>query len=140
SYREGNFFRPEGLHEDKFLEVIRRNEAVGTKVDHIQLRMGGDNLPPELNTSRNARAFNEKYLWPRVKVATNREFLDVLEQQYGPLAKTYRGDIPSWWAEGPASSALETGMNRLTHDKLVAAEALWTKPRSTRPALAYAHP
>ncbi len=137
SYREGNFFRAPGLHEADFLNVIRQNERAGTWVDEIQLRMGGDNLPPEFNTSKNARAWNEKYLWPRVVVSTNREYLELLEKRYGARTKTYRGDIPSWWAEGPASSALETGMNRLVHDRLVAAEALWTLLRLTRSDATY---
>lgn len=125
SYREGNFFREPGLHEDRFLEIIRRNEAAGATVDLVQLRMGGDNLPPDLDASRNARAWNERYVWPRVRVATNREYLEALESHYGAEAPVHAGDIPSWWAEGPASSAAETGMVRLLHDEITATEGLW---------------
>ena len=139
SYREGNFFRAPGLHEDAFLRIIRQNEQAGCWVDDVQLRMGGDNLPPDINTSRNARAWNETYVWPRVVVATNREFLETLEHRYGARCEAFQGDIPSWWAEGPASSALETGMNRLVHDQLVAAEALWTLLWLTRPGASYPH-
>jgi hypothetical protein len=125
SYREGNFFREPGLHEDKFLEIIRRNEVAGAGVDLIQLRMGGDNLPPDLDASRNARAWNERYVWPRVRVATNREYLEALEARYGADTPVHAGDIPSWWAEGPASSAAETGVVRLLHDEMTATEGLW---------------
>jgi hypothetical protein len=137
SYREGNFFRAPGLHENAFMGIIRQNEQAGCRVDDIQLRMGGDNLPPDINTSRNARAWNEKYLWPRVVVATNREYLELLEKKYGADCKDFCGDIPSWWAEGPASSALETGMNRLLHDRLVAAEAVWALVWLDRPGETY---
>jgi alpha-mannosidase len=137
SYREGNFFRPPGLFENEFLNHAGRNEQAGCWVDDIQLRMGGDNLPPELNTSKNARAWNEKYLWPRVVVATNREYLETLEKRYGAKCETHRGDIPSWWADGPASSAKETGANRLLHDRLVAAEALWTLAWLADPTVPY---
>jgi hypothetical protein len=126
SYREGNFWRNPGLQEDRFLEVIQRNEEAGCKVDHIQLRMGGDNLAPDLDVSVNARAWGEKYLWPEVRVATNRAFLETLEDKYGDECPVVRGDIPSWWAEGPGSSAYETGINRLVHDQLTGVEALWT--------------
>lgn len=139
SYREGNFFREPGLHEDAFLGIIQRNEATGTPVTDIQLRMGGDNLPPDLDASINARAWNEKYLWPRVVVATNREFLETLEAKYGGNAPTVSGDIPSWWAEGPASTAVETGLVRLTHDRLVSAEALWTLATLYAPGTPYPH-
>ena len=126
SYREGNFFREPGLHEDAFIGIITRNERVGAKSDLIQLRMGGDNLPPDIDASKNARAWNERYLWPRVRVATNRAFLDDLEARYGADTPTYRGDIPSWWAEGPASTAKETAEARGLHDGLVATEGLAT--------------
>jgi len=137
SYREGNFFREPGLYEDHFLGIIRQNEATGTSVTDIQLRMGGDNLPPDLDASANARAWNDKYLWPRVTVATNREFLEVLEAKYGAQAPVVRGDIPSWWAEGPASTAAETGIARLAHDRLLAVEALWTLATLWAPDTAY---
>lgn len=137
SYREGNFFREPGLHEADFLKIIQRNEQAGTTVDLIQLRMGGDNLPPDLDASANARAWNEKYLWPRVVVATNREYLETLEKQYGAETPAYRGDIPSWWAEGPASTALETGMTRLNHDRLTTAEFLHTVASLANPAAEY---
>ena len=137
TYRDGNFFREPGLHEDEFLDAIRRNEATGYAMDYIQLRMGGDNLPPELNTSKNAKAWNEKYLWPRVVVSTNREFLEPLERDYGRQCKTFRGDIPSWWADGPASAARENGIVRLLHDELVTTEGLWTLAGLHNPGAAY---
>ncbi len=139
SYREGNFFREPGLHEAQFLGLVRRNEATGTGVTDIQLRMGGDNLPPDLDASTNARAWNETYLLPRVVIATNREFLDVLEATYGSAAPAVSGDIPSWWADGPASTALETGLARLTHDRLIAVEALWTLATLYVPGTRYPH-
>ena len=125
TYRDGNFFRPRGLHEDEFVRVIQRNERAGYPFDEVQLRMGGDNLPPDLTASKNARDWNERYLWPQVTLATNREFLEVLESRHSAAVAVHRGDIPSWWADGPASAALENGANRLAHDRLAAAETLW---------------
>ncbi|MBN2308707.1 MAG: hypothetical protein JXR94_07025, partial [Candidatus Hydrogenedentes bacterium] len=72
-----------------------------------------------------------------VVVATNREFLEELEAKYGGQAPVVRGDIPSWWAEGPASTAAETGLTRLTHDRLLSAEALWTLATVWAPGTAY---
>ncbi|MBN2375140.1 MAG: hypothetical protein JXD22_01970 [Sedimentisphaerales bacterium] len=139
SYREGDFFRAPGLHEGNFLAHIRRNENAGTWVDDIQLRMGGDNLPPNFQLSKNARAWNEKYVWPKVIVSTNRMYMEHLEKRYGKQCKTFRGDITSWWAEGPGSAAKETGMVRLAHDELVANEALWTKAWLSDPSVTYPH-
>jgi hypothetical protein len=127
SYREGNFWRRRGLQEERFLAVIQRNLQAGGTSNLIQLRMGGDNLPPEINACYNAREWYEKYHWPKVRVATNREFLEDLEKAFGQDAPTVRGDIPSWWAEGPGSTARETGINRLVHDQIVGIEGLWTR-------------
>ena len=137
SYREGNFWRQPGLQEEWFIRIIRRNEAAGCWVNDIQLRMGGDNLAPDLDVSRNVRAWNEKYIWPKTVVATNRDFLEALEKRYGHRCQTFRGDIPSWWAEGPASSAMETGINRLGHDRLVSAETLWAAAWLSDPDIDY---
>jgi hypothetical protein len=139
SYREGNFWRNPGLQEDRFIEVIRRNEAAGAISNLIQLRMGGDNLPPDLDVCENARAWNETYVWPRVRVATNREFLEALEAECGDRAPVVRGDIPSWWAEGPGSSAKETAINRGVHDQLAGAESLWTLLTLVEPGAEYPH-
>ena len=136
TYRDGNFFRS-GLYEDRFAELIEHNKTGGYPYDEVQLRMGGDNNPPDINASINTRAWNKKYVWPKVVVATNREFLEHLETRHGDRCKTFRGDIPSWWADGPASSALENGVNRLLHDQLVATEALWTIARLANPKLGY---
>jgi len=137
NYREGNFFRKPGLHEGEFLRHIRRNEAAGTWVDDIQLRMGGDNLPPKFEASQNARAWGEKYVWPRVIISTNRMFMETMEKKYGKQCETFRGDIPSSWADGPGSAAKETGIVRLVHDQLVATEALWTKAWLADPSVKY---
>jgi alpha-mannosidase len=137
TYRDGNFFRAPGLHEDEFVRIIQRNEQAGYPFDEVQLRMGGDNLPPEISASKNARDWNELYLWPQVTLATNREFLELLESRHSERTPVHRGDIPSWWAEGPSSAAKENGANRLAHDRLAEAEALWTMASLTTAGTAY---
>jgi hypothetical protein len=145
SYGEGNLFRERGLTATDFFafmerelqRVMARNESAGYPHDEVQLRTGGDNLAPELEVSRNVRRWNDRYVWPRVRLATNREFLEMLETHHGARTAVYRGDIPSWWADGAASSAAETGLNRLQHPRLLAAHALWTLLRIADPRLDY---
>ena len=137
TYRDANFFRTPGLHEDGFVRLIQENLNANIPFDYIQLRMGGDNLPPDLDASKNTKAWNEKYVWPRLVVSTNREFLEALEAKYGPTLETHSGDVPSWWAEGPASAAKETGDVRLLHNRLVATEGLWTAASLLDPSVKY---
>lgn len=137
TYRDANFFRSPGLHEEGFVRLIKENEDANIPFDYIQLRMGGDNLPPEINASKNAKAWNEKYVWPKLVVSTNREFLDAFEEKYGATLETHRGDVPSWWADGPASAARETGQVRLLHDRLVAIEGMWAAVSLLDPAVPY---
>jgi len=125
TYRDGNFFRSPGQHEEQFAQIIQRNLAIGYPHDEIQLRMAGDNMPPDVTASSNTRDWNAKYLWPRVKMATNRDFLELLESRHGATTPVFRGDIPSWWADGPASAARENGLLRVARDRLAAAEMLW---------------
>ncbi len=137
NYGDAHFYRSPGTHEDDILRVIRANEARGYTLDEIQLGTANDNAPPPLAVSENTRAWNEKYLWPRIRVATNREFLEQAESGGGARCQTLRGDIPSWWADGPASSAFENGMVRLLHDQLTATEALWTTAWLADPSVGY---
>jgi alpha-mannosidase len=137
NYGDAHFLRSPGLHEREVVGIIRANEARGYRFDAIQLGTANDNAPPELNVSRNARAWNEKFVWPRMIVATNRDFLEPIEAAGGSRCETYKGDIPSWWADGPASSALENGMIRRLHDQLTATEALWTTAWLADPKLEY---
>ena len=137
TYRDANFFRTPGLHEEGFVRLINENSGANIPFDYIQLRMGGDNLPPDLDASKNAKAWNEKYAWPRLVVSTNREFLEAFEAKYGDTLETHSGDVPSWWAEGPASAAKETGDVRLLHNRLVATEGLWTAASLLDPGLEY---
>lgn len=137
SYREANFFRedcPEAPVSDwmqdkgsgaydAFLGLIARQEKKGTPVDAIQMRMGGDNLPPTINSSLWVKAWNELWAYPRMIVATNRMFFDHIERFRSQL-ETHAGDIPDWWADGAGSSARETGMNRRNHDRIALAEQM----------------
>ena len=137
SYREANFFRgdcspdtlekfagtDEGHPYNQVLGFIARQEKKGTPVDAIQLRMGGDNMGPTINPCYWARTWNERWEYPRLVMATNRMFFENIER-FRPQLEKHRGDITDWWADGAASSARETGMNRMSHERTAVAETL----------------
>jgi len=130
SYREGNFFRfVSGLKftfEDIISDIIKKNKKVGYPYDVLQLRMGGDNIDAILAPCENAKEWNKRWAYPKIIIATNSEFFKYLEDKYENRFPIFSGDIPSWWADGAASSARETGVNRITHDELTSAEKFST--------------
>ena len=59
-------------------------------------------------------------------MATNAMFFEELEKRCRDL-RTFRGELPDTdYAVGAASTALETGINRMAHDRLHAAEKFAT--------------
>ena len=130
SYREANFFRlasdPDHPFEDIIADIVRRNEEVGFPCDILQLRMGGDNIDAVIAPCEHAREWNRRWAFPKITIATNSDFFKFLESNHGDEFPVFSGDIPAWWADGPGSSARETGINRITHDRLAAAESFST--------------
>ena len=85
-----------------------------------------DNKPASIRTSRIAREWNSNWTYPRLVVATHTMFFEELEKQCVDL-RTFRGELPHTdYAVGAACSAKETGINRITHDRLPSAEKFRT--------------
>ncbi len=83
---------------------------------------GVDNYPPKINISEIVREWNSKWAFPKLIVGTNSMFFKELEKQCGDI-RTFRGELPDTdYVVGAVSTAKETSMNRLTHDKLLTAE------------------
>jgi len=86
----------------------------------------GDNTPPDICVSHIVREWNSKWAYPKLIVATNSMFFENLEKQCSDL-RTFRGELPHTdYVVGAISTAKETAINRITHDKLHTAEKLAT--------------
>ena len=86
----------------------------------------GDNTPPDVRVSHIAREWNSKWAYPKLIVATNSMFFENLEKECSDL-RVFRGELPHTdYVVGAISTAKETGINRITHDKLHTAEKLAT--------------
>ncbi len=98
-------------------------DARGSPFDVMRyIHNGVDNYPPEIRISDIVRQWNEKWAYPRLIVATNSMFFNALEKQCGDV-RTFRGDLPHTdYVVGAISTAKETTVNRLAHDKLLSAE------------------
>jgi len=83
---------------------------------------GVDNHPPDMRISQVVREWNEKWAYPKLVVATNSMFFAALDKQCADV-RTFRGELPHTdYVVGAISTAKETTINRLAHDKLLSAE------------------
>lgn len=84
----------------------------------------GDNTETNVIVSYLVRDWNGRWAYPKLIVATNSMFFERLEKESNEL-RTFTGELPDTdYTVGTLSSALETTLNRNTHDKLVSAEKL----------------
>jgi len=106
-----------------------------------------DNQPPDILASHVVREWNSRWAYPRFIVATNTMFFEALEKQCDDV-RVVRGELTDTDNPvGVTSTAKETGLNRVTHDRLHAAEKFATiasvvgdlPPRTEKLADAYEH-
>lgn len=98
-----------------------------------------DNGPPYVRLPDFVREWNEAGCSPRMILTTLDEFMRLLQQQCGTSAPVHRGDWTDWWADGPASSAYETGLNRRTEQLLPVLELLCAQTQAGSPLVEQAY-
>lgn len=84
----------------------------------------GDNGLPDPDLPEFVKAWNQQFEWPRLVISTVSEAFSAFEKKYGNQIPQMRGDLTPYWEDGAGSSALETGINRNSADRLTQAEAL----------------
>ncbi len=96
----------------------------------------GDNAVPDPAICDFVRDWNEKYASPRFVISGTSEAFKAFEARYGAQLPVIRGDWTPYWEDGAGSSALETGNNRLSSDRLsqAATAFLLRDPASYQPA------
>ena len=71
-----------------------------------------DNAAPSAVPAAVVREWNERWAYPRLRMATNRDFFEAAEERLGDAIPTYEGDWTDWWADGIGSAAREVGRAR----------------------------
>jgi hypothetical protein len=93
----------------------------------VNFTYDGDNRPMDTQVYDNIKALNAKgYVYPRIINANYKEFFEDVAANWRDRIPSFKGTIEDWWNFGAASTAYETAINRMNHDKLAAAETLAT--------------
>ena len=121
------------MEEERLLEEIGENanhrlldmEESDYPLDALLGRVvGRDNgLPPE-HIAGLARAWNARYLSPRIASSGPGEFFRHVEKNYANRIPVLRGDLNSWWIDGAATLGRDTGLARQARERATVAEML----------------
>jgi hypothetical protein len=101
-----------------------RDSGWSPPIAALTYNIGSDNGPPDPTLSETVRAWNERYLSPKIAIGNSEQVLAELESCCGDELPVVHGDLTGFWEDGAASSARETQSIRHTAEWLVAAEAL----------------
>ncbi len=131
-YLFGNYelllHEPVAKSAPKVGDYLAKLEARGDyPYDIIAFNIGAwttDNCPPGRGLSDLVKEWNERYVSPRLRLATMSEFFERLEKDYGKSLPVHKLGWPDYWTDGVASTSFETGLNRMTHSDLVSAEKI----------------
>jgi alpha-mannosidase len=147
-YLFGNYelllHEPVAKSAPKVGDYLAKLEARGDyPYDIIAFNIGAwttDNCPPGRGLSDLVKEWNERYVSPRLRLATMSEFFGRLEKDYGKSLPVHKLGWPDYWTDGVASTSFETGLNRLTHGDLVSAEKISALAAKLDPAKVFRFP
>jgi len=93
-------------------------------ITHIRWSGHGDNAVPDPSICEFIKEWNTTYEWPKFIISSTSTAFTAFEKKYGSVLPEVRGDWTPYWEDGAGSSALETGLNRASSDRLTQAETL----------------
>ena len=125
-YMFGNFMQLEkgdfDAFEAKVFEYLKTLDEKGYPHKITSLQFSGyytDNSPPSTVACDIIRKWNEKYVYPKLRLAVASEFMEVAEKQFGDQLETYRAAWPDWWTDGFGSAARELSMLRYAQADII---------------------
>lgn len=124
SFHEGPLSK---LGDDKIMKLVRKLDDDSYPYEIVQLPYTlADNGPPDPTLADFVRQWNERYVTPRLIIATHEQMFEELEKRYGSTLPVVKGDFTPYWEDGAASTAFETALNRAAVDRLIQGQALWS--------------
>ena len=125
-------------------EYLAKLEARGDyPQDIIAFNVGAwttDNCPPGRQLSDRVREWNARFVSPKLRLATMREFFEQMEKRYGATLPVHKLGWPDYWTDGVASTAFETGLNRIAHNEILTAEKVSALAAKLDPSGAFVFP
>lgn len=85
-----------------------------------------DNTPIDADLPEAVKSWNEEYAFPHLVIASAHQIMSAFETKYGNQLPSRRGDFTEYWSDGLGTAAKQTGMNRLTKERLIQASTLWS--------------
>ena len=70
------------------------------------------------------RAWNAKYAWPHLQLATFRDYFETIEKKFGDQLETVRGDFGPYWEDGIGTDAQYAALYRQTESRALSVEKL----------------
>jgi len=124
SFHEGSLSQ---LGDEKIMNLLRKLDESSYPYDMVQLPYTlGDNGGPDPTLANFVRHWNERYVTPRLIIATHEQMFREFEDRYGATLPVVQGDFTPYWEDGAVSTAYETALNRATADRLSQGETLWS--------------
>jgi hypothetical protein len=115
--------------EHRLPTLLRQLEREGFLGSTLMLRVQGafwDNAAPNIVPLQVVREWNQRWAYPKLVLATPREFFEAIERAARSDVPTFYGEWADWWADGIGSAARENGLNRMAHNTLKTAEYFHT--------------
>lgn len=130
-YTFGNFLgivRPSfKAFEESLVNYLNDLYTKGYSYNIASIQFSGyttDNAPPSITACEHVRKWNEKYTFPKLRLAVSSEFLKAVEKQYGSDLPIIKGAWPDWWTDGCGAAAREVAVSRYTHTDIIANQGL----------------
>ncbi len=131
-YQWGNslgILGPVGPFRNALFSYLNSLQARGYPMNRTMIQFSGyfiDDSPPSIKACNLVREWNRRFEWPKLKLATPRDFFRSVKRLYGPQLPTYRLAWPDWWTDGAGSCALETAYVRDTQADFIANQGLYS--------------
>lgn len=121
---------------DLYLEQLRKTDYP-YDVAYMRWAGHGDNATPDPAICEFVKDWSADHEWPKFVISSVGEAFRALESRHGTSLPTVRGDWTPYWEDGAGASALETGMNRASSDRLSQVEALCAMKSQRLPLTAF---
>jgi hypothetical protein len=79
------------------------------------------------------RRWNAKYAWPKLQLATFRDYFELIEKKYADKLETVRGDFGPYWEDGIGTDAQYAALYRQTESRASSVETLSSLAALERP-------